>query len=60
MVMVTDSPHAGLVFIISSKILPTTALGMAGHAAISSCDQHGQVRADMDGGASAGVHFLNV
>lgn len=34
---VTDSPHTGLVLIISSKILPTAARGMAGHAAISSC-----------------------
>lgn len=58
--VVTDSPHTGLVLIISSKILPTTALGMAGHAAISSYDQRGQVRADLDVGASAGVHFLNV
>lgn len=57
---VSDSPHTGLVLIISSKILPTTALGMAGHAAISSCDQWGQVRADLEAGASAGVHFLNV
>lgn len=43
---VTDSPHTGLVLIISSKILPTAAGGMAGHAAISSCDQKGQVRAE--------------
>lgn len=57
---VSDSPHTGLVLIISSKILPTTAVGMAGHAAISSCDQWGQVRADLEVGASAGVHFLNV
>lgn len=56
---VSDSPHTGLVLIISSKILPTTALGMAGHAAISSCDLWGQVRADLVVGASAGVHFLN-
>lgn len=43
---VTDSPHTGLVLIISSKILPTAARGMVGHAAISSCDQKGQVRAE--------------
>lgn len=44
--MVTDSPHTGLVLIISSKILPTAAGCMAGHAAISSGDQKGQVRAE--------------
>lgn len=56
---VSDSPHTGLALIISSKILPTTALGMAGHAAISSCDLWCQVRADLEVVASAGVHFLN-
>lgn len=56
---VSDSPHTGLVLIISSKIHPTTALGMAGHAAISSCGLWGPVRADLEVGASAGVHFLN-
>lgn len=43
---VTDSPHTGLVLIISSKILPTAARGTAGHASISSCDQKGQVWAE--------------
>lgn len=56
---VSDSPHTGLVLIIRSKILPATALGMAGHAAISSWDLRGPVRADLEVGASAGVHFLN-
>lgn len=57
---VTDSPQTGLVLIISSKILPTTALGMTGHGSIASCNQQGQVRAEQGVGASAGVHFLNV
>lgn len=43
---VTDSPHTGFVLIISSKILPTEVRGTAGHAAISSQDQKGHVRAE--------------
>lgn len=59
--MVIDSPHTGLLLSTSSKIFPTTTLDMAstsGHAAISSCDQQDQVRADWGFGASARVPFI--
>lgn len=59
--VVSDSPHTWLLLSTSSKALPTTALGMAntsGHAAISSCDQQGRVRADSGFWASARVHFV--
>lgn len=56
-----EFPHVGLLLRISSKTLPTTAPGMtgtSGHAAISSCDRQGQVRADWGLGASAWGHFI--
>lgn len=60
--LVTDSPHTGSLLSTSSTTLPSTAPGTASstsaHAAITSRDQQGQVRADWDATASALVHFI--